>query len=169
MNSILLSSFNTTSCIHLYHCHPLISLKNQYGHMKTGIFCINTLWWTVNIGSCFTRGLIWHFSTIRPSICFKFDCEITLKSIPGTNQYLAISVVSCSRKQWGPLLGFEPTTNTLRRYCMWLHVYKQWTLPLPTTSVPPFCMPSPFKLPPRFSFFACKHILQRFRSAVITK
>ena len=45
-------------------------------------------------GIYYTRGLIWHLSqsSIMPSLnLYKFGCEITLESNPGTNQYLPMS------------------------------------------------------------------------------
>ena len=44
---------------------------------------------------------------------YYFDCEITLESVPGTNQYLALTV-SCTRKQLESVIGFEPTTDRFR-------------------------------------------------------
>ena len=56
-----------------------------------------------------TRGLIWHLnqSSIWPSIYFMYY---------SWNQPVLRNKgkVSCSRKQWGPLMGLEPRTSTLR-------------------------------------------------------
>ena len=65
----------------------------------------------------FNEGAYLTFKSIFPKALnvFKFDCEITLDSVPGTNQYLAIRVkFLAQRNNGGPLMGLEPTTSTLQ-------------------------------------------------------
>ena len=72
-------------------------------YVDVGFYLIK--WWCL-----FHINAIYHYKDLN---LFKLNYVITLKSFPETNQYYALKVVSCSRKQLDSLMDSELTTNPL--------------------------------------------------------
>ena len=82
--------FPRIQCPVFWHCHEKVESHKQ--------------WFFFTFKSIFHKAL---------TLC-KFDFDTTLESVPGNQPVLSnMGKVSCSRKQQGPLMGVEPTTDTL--------------------------------------------------------